>query len=128
MNCSLTSPHIQNNFIKFYSNVVEINNDALYARERMEELSASKEDDKQRKEKDKKEKERKDKERKRHDAMILATEMGERGKPRRKRQEYYQGAYCIFHEMYGHDSTYCGNTDYTMEYKRNQVRKSDMWF
>ena len=49
--------------------------------------------------------------------------MGERGKPRRKRQEYYQGAYCIFHEMYGHDSTYCGNTDYTMEYKRNQVRK-----
>ena len=117
-------------FTNFYEQVVESNNDALYTRDRLEELSGHKDKNKEKPNKDK------DKDKSRRSHVQLATQMEanrssqssspkneDRKKDDKQPKPYYPNAFCIFHEAKGHNARYCRKPDYTMEFKKRQVAK-----
>ena len=108
-------------FTNFYEQVVESNNDALYTRDRLEELSGHKDKNKEKPNKDK------DKDKSRRSHVQLATQMEanrysqssspkneDRKKDDKQPKPYYPNAFCIIHEAKGHNARYCRKPDYTM--------------
>ena len=123
------SPNIEN-FTLFYEKMVDIQYDAVYLRNRMEEINRGvpKREDTTNDQIKRRARRGKDEQ---HHANLLANKTSEtsesssKGNKNNRKQVFgkYTKAYCVFHDAFGHGTGYCVGPKYDEDYKMAQVKR-----